>query len=37
MDSSVLIQPVKLGDLTLKNKICMSALTRMRSDKGVPN
>jgi len=38
MDNKILLQPLKMGDIELKNRICMAALTRQRceSDDLVP-
>lgn len=38
-DTSLLFKPLKIGDITIPNRIVMAAMTRMRCDKNakVPN
>ncbi len=35
--TSVLFEPLQLGDITIKNRFAMSALTRDRARKAIPN
>jgi 2,4-dienoyl-CoA reductase-like NADH-dependent reductase (Old Yellow Enzyme family) len=35
--TSILFEPLQLGDITIKNRIAMSALTRDRATKTIPN